>query len=99
MTAPKRRKPSEKKFAAAYWEVYRGVLGKESSGTQRKHLSRYLDDLVKEGVLHAECDKIFRKDKTTTALGDKMRLHRHQEEAAREEEESPHSGPTKRLRR
>src|ERR1043166_3248217 len=43
----------------------------------------WIDDLVKEGVLHAECGKIFRKDKTTTALGDKMRLHRHQEEAAR----------------
>jgi ATP-dependent helicase YprA (DUF1998 family) len=43
----------------------------------------WIDDLVKETVLHAECTNIFRKDKTPTSLGEKMRLHRHQEEAAR----------------
>ena len=43
----------------------------------------WIDELVQEGVLHAECSNIFRKDKTPTSLGDKMRLHRHREEAAR----------------
>ncbi|HOA61881.1 MAG: DEAD/DEAH box helicase [Verrucomicrobia bacterium] len=43
----------------------------------------WIDALVQEGVLHAECANVFRKNKTPTSLGDKMRLHRHQEEAAR----------------
>ncbi len=43
----------------------------------------WIDDLVTEGLLHEECANIFRKDKSTTSTGDKMRLHRHQEEAAR----------------
>jgi ATP-dependent helicase YprA (DUF1998 family) len=43
----------------------------------------WIDELVQEGVLQAECGNIFRKDKTPTSLGNKMRLHRHQEEATR----------------
>ncbi|MHC1767597.1 MAG: DEAD/DEAH box helicase [Verrucomicrobiia bacterium] len=43
----------------------------------------WIDELVDEGVLHSACRQIFRKDKAPTSLGDKMRLHRHQEEAAR----------------
>jgi hypothetical protein len=42
----------------------------------------WIDDLVKEGVLHQECAKIFRKGKKPDNLGEPMRLHRHQEEAA-----------------
>ena len=37
----------------------------------------WIEDLVQEGILHAECANIFRKDKTLDSLGDRMRLHRH----------------------
>jgi len=43
----------------------------------------WIKDLVQEGVIHPECARIFRKDKTPTSLGEDMRLHRHQDEAAR----------------
>ncbi|WP_129677558.1 DEAD/DEAH box helicase [Candidatus Chloroploca sp. Khr17] len=46
----------------------------------------WIDDLVAEGVLHAECQRIFRKDKDKPELhgfGRTLRLHRHQEEAVR----------------
>ena len=43
----------------------------------------WVDDLVAEKVLHAECANIFRKDKKPHELGQKMRFHKHQEEAAR----------------
>src|SRR5262249_31130885 len=43
----------------------------------------WIDDLVKEKVLHEECANIFRKDKKPNDLGQRMRLHRHQEEATR----------------
>jgi len=97
MTAPKRRKPSEKKFAAAYWEVYRGVLGKESS--------EILTDMIVPPDQHEpdweKVDAALRKDFgwLADAIRNKAEKLVAQEEAAREEEESPHSGPTKRLRR
>jgi ATP-dependent helicase YprA (DUF1998 family)/very-short-patch-repair endonuclease len=43
----------------------------------------WIDDLVMQKVLHPECANIFRKDKKPNDLGQRMRLHRHQEEAAR----------------
>jgi ATP-dependent helicase YprA (DUF1998 family)/very-short-patch-repair endonuclease len=43
----------------------------------------WIDDLVAEKVLHSECANIFRKDKKPNDLGQRMRLHKHQEEAAR----------------
>ena len=43
----------------------------------------FIEDLVKEGVLHQECSKIFRADKLRTDLGRSLLLHKHQEEAIR----------------
>ena len=44
----------------------------------------WIDDLVNEGLLHRECANIFRKDKKPELTwASRMRLHRHQEEAAR----------------
>lgn len=46
----------------------------------------WIDDLVAEGVLHDECKRIFRKDKSRSeyhGLGRPLRLHRHQEDAVR----------------
>jgi ATP-dependent helicase YprA (DUF1998 family)/very-short-patch-repair endonuclease len=44
----------------------------------------WLDALVDDGILHAECRKIFRKDKSpseSAELGKPLRLHTHQTEA------------------
>jgi ATP-dependent helicase YprA (DUF1998 family)/serine/threonine protein kinase len=44
----------------------------------------WIDDLVKDGTLHAECSRIFRKDKAPgnqAATGMPLRLHVHQREA------------------
>jgi len=41
------------------------------------------DGLVEEGVLHPECDKIFRAGKDRGDNGVALRLHRHQEQAVR----------------
>jgi ATP-dependent helicase YprA (DUF1998 family) len=46
----------------------------------------WIETLVMQGVLHAECARIFRKDKGTDANGGDgkpLRLHRHQVEAIR----------------
>lgn len=40
-------------------------------------------DLVGEGVLHPECELIFRRDKTGGHPGEIIQLHKHQEEAIR----------------
>jgi ATP-dependent helicase YprA (DUF1998 family) len=40
-------------------------------------------DLVDEGILHNECDRIFRTGKDRDNLGVTLRLHRHQSEAFR----------------
>lgn len=42
---------------------------------------RSVDDLVRAGVLHPECSRIFRKDKQEGDMGEPMRLYRHQEDA------------------
>lgn len=43
-----------------------------------------VDTLVREGVLHPECGRIFRKDKTDDdPEGKPLRLHRHQSDAVR----------------
>jgi ATP-dependent helicase YprA (DUF1998 family)/very-short-patch-repair endonuclease len=43
-----------------------------------------VDELVEQGVLHAECVRIFRRGKSEQgAQGQPLRLHRHQSEAAR----------------
>src|SRR5665647_1556811 len=42
-----------------------------------------VDQLVTEGVLHQECARVFRRDKTESSLGFLLTLHRHQEEAIR----------------
>jgi len=46
----------------------------------------WIDELVKEGVLHPECARIFRKDRGERGpdlQGTALPLHRHQEEAIR----------------
>ncbi len=46
----------------------------------------WIDDLVAERILHEECQRIFRKDKDRPehhGMGRPLRLHRHQEDAAR----------------
>src|SRR3954465_3401792 len=43
----------------------------------------WIDDLVEEGVLHRECARVFRIKQEAQDTGRKMRLHRHQEDAAR----------------
>src|ERR1700676_1608476 len=41
-----------------------------------------IDELVAQGILHQECAKIFRKDKTTDDdRGRLLHLHKHQSEA------------------
>src|SRR4051794_3037428 len=43
-----------------------------------------IDELVQEGVLHEECSKVFRVDKTPEfGTGNPLRLHRHQAQAVR----------------
>ncbi|RMH21644.1 MAG: DEAD/DEAH box helicase [Acidobacteria bacterium] len=42
-----------------------------------------IEELVAEGLLHRECGKIFRQQKTETDPGKPLRLYRHQEEALR----------------
>ena len=53
-----------------------------------------IDDLVSAGVLHPECSRIFRVDKTDTDhTGKPLLLHTHQQEAivkARQEQKSFH---------
>lgn len=43
----------------------------------------YVDDLVGEGLLHAEADKIFRLKDDHQDAGRRMRLHKHQVDAIR----------------
>ena len=44
----------------------------------------WIDELVQQGTLHAECRQIFRKQKThQDGQGKPMRLHRHQADAIR----------------
>jgi ATP-dependent helicase YprA (DUF1998 family) len=43
----------------------------------------YVDDLVREGVLHPECSKIFRVKTDRHDHGRDLRLHRHQVDAIR----------------
>jgi ATP-dependent helicase YprA (DUF1998 family) len=40
-----------------------------------------IDDLAKEGLLHSECSRIFRRDKTLHDPGKSLVLFKHQEEA------------------
>ena len=40
-------------------------------------------DLIAEGVLHPECDRIFRLKSEADSIGVPMQLHRHQTEAIR----------------
>jgi len=43
----------------------------------------YVDDLVKDVVLEAECRKIFRLGKNAESEGVRLRLHKHQDDAIR----------------
>src|SRR5205823_9389769 len=41
-----------------------------------------IDELVEEGLVHAQCSQIFRRDKSSSdPSGQPLRLHRHQREA------------------
>ena len=40
-----------------------------------------IEDLVDAGLLHAECRRIFRAQKTPQDIGKALRLHQHQEDA------------------
>jgi superfamily II DNA/RNA helicase len=42
-----------------------------------------IEDLVDAGLLHEECRRIFRADKTPHDIGKAIRLHKHQEDAIR----------------
>src|ERR1700687_319152 len=42
-----------------------------------------IDDLVREGLLHEECTRIFRRKSNAEDPGSPLRLHRHQPEAIR----------------
>ena len=47
-----------------------------------------IDDLVDEGILHPECSRIFRIDKSETdARGRQLLLHQHQRDAIRKAKE------------
>ena len=38
----------------------------------------WIEDLIKQGILHSECSRVFRKDKTEQGnTGTPLRLHRH----------------------
>ncbi len=43
----------------------------------------YIDELVDEGVLHQECQRIFRRKESPDDFGKQLRLHKHQEDAVR----------------
>lgn len=43
----------------------------------------WIESLVGEAVLHADCARVFRKDKTPQGDGRPLRLHKHQEDAIR----------------
>jgi ATP-dependent helicase YprA (DUF1998 family) len=43
----------------------------------------WIDELTREGVLHEECARIFRRKSDSNDAGDPLRLHRHQEQAIR----------------
>src|ERR1051325_7188876 len=43
----------------------------------------WIDDLVNESVLHPECSRVFRIKQDAQDAGRKMRMHKHQEDAAR----------------
>ena len=42
-----------------------------------------IDELIREGVLHADCGRIFRIKRDAGDAGRPLRLHRHQSEAVR----------------
>src|SRR4051812_41636129 len=42
----------------------------------------FIDDLVQQGILHAQCGQIFRREKSVAhSVGSPLRLHKHQEDA------------------
>ncbi|HPH95532.1 MAG TPA: DEAD/DEAH box helicase [Anaerolineaceae bacterium] len=43
----------------------------------------WIDDLVDQGVLHKECKQIFRRKQSQEDSGERLRLHKHQEDAVR----------------
>src|SRR6266481_2764863 len=43
----------------------------------------WIDDLVDAGVLHSECARVFRIKQDAQDTGRRMRMHKHQEDAAR----------------
>ena len=46
--------------------------------------AKAIDDLVQEGLLHPECSKVFRRDKSSVVgSGGPLLLHQHQEDAIR----------------
>ncbi|RCK72738.1 MAG: Helicase, C-terminal:Type III restriction enzyme, res subunit:DEAD/DEAH box helicase, N-terminal [Anaerolineae bacterium] len=44
---------------------------------------KWIDELCDEGVLHKDCARIFRRNKTQDNFGEPLRLHKHQEDAIR----------------
>ncbi|MCL5962722.1 MAG: DEAD/DEAH box helicase, partial [Chloroflexi bacterium] len=40
-----------------------------------------VDDLVRAGLLHSECSRIFRRNKDEAGLGEPLHLYRHQRDA------------------
>ncbi len=51
---------------------------------------RWIDDLVREGVLHQECSRIFRLKPEREGTSRPLRLHKHQEEAIRIAQQGHH---------
>jgi len=42
---------------------------------------RWVAELIKDGVLHPECETIFRRRESPNTAGKPIRLHRHQDDA------------------
>lgn len=73
----KRRLDEELQAGLLWPEAYIGLNPPFQAGA-------WIDDLVREGVLHPECARIFRRKPEPHGEGDPLRLHQHQEDAVRQ---------------
>lgn len=73
----KRRLEEELEAGLLWPEAYIGLNPPFQAGA-------WIDDLVREGVLHPECARIFRRKPERQGEEEPLRLHKHQEEAVRQ---------------
>jgi ATP-dependent helicase YprA (DUF1998 family)/very-short-patch-repair endonuclease len=66
-------------------ELQRGLLWPESLIQLNPAFEpgHWIDDLVDEGLLYKTCGSIFRRKNEDNPFGERLRLHKHQEEAIR----------------